>query len=160
MTAKDMFSIPTGPLSLTLAGLLPFFAGAGAILFIAIRGETPDGAALALLVYAAVILSFLGGVRWGVEMTAEVLAGLRFSVLLLSVLGSIAGWALVLVWTLVHPAPWLFLIMAGALLAHWLWDVLSSSAMPAWFSGLRTIASGGAVLSLCAAWAGLQFVAG
>jgi Protein of unknown function (DUF3429) len=49
--------------ALGVAGLLPFVAGAAALAF----GPPAwhDGAARALLAYAALIVSFLGGIHWG-----------------------------------------------------------------------------------------------
>jgi hypothetical protein len=81
---------------LGLAGLIPFAAAS------ATRAAGPPELAgpalLALLAYAAVILSFLGGVRWGAELSAERPSP---AVIALSVLPSLAAWTL-----LVAPAPW------------------------------------------------------
>ncbi len=48
------------------AGLLPFVAGAGLIWLV--RAEAHPYATLALSAYAAAILSFLGGIHWGLAM--------------------------------------------------------------------------------------------
>jgi hypothetical protein len=57
-----------GPLvkQLGYAGLLPFLAGA--LLVWLVRADVHAYAALALSVYAALILSFLGGLHWGLAM--------------------------------------------------------------------------------------------
>jgi hypothetical protein len=61
---------PLPPLArlLGLAGLFPFVAGA-VIVFLA-EGWTRNLALLALAGYGAVILSFLGGVHWGLALAA------------------------------------------------------------------------------------------
>lgn len=48
------------------SGLLPFVAGA--VLVWLVRADVHAYAALALSIYAAVILSFLGGIHWGLAM--------------------------------------------------------------------------------------------
>jgi len=61
--ARSQWRIPTPVLVLGLAGLLPFFVSA----FLSF-GSDEKTAALGLLslgTYGAVILSFLGGIRWG-----------------------------------------------------------------------------------------------
>ena len=67
-------SIPTPPAStpdtsakrLAYAGLLPFVLGA--LLVWAVRADVQGYVALALSAYAAVVLSFLGGIHWGLAM--------------------------------------------------------------------------------------------
>ncbi len=74
MTMQDLAQPPLPPMAvkLTWAGLLPFL-GALAVWLYALDATRPDLAAhaeKAFLVYSAVILSFLGGVRWGRVMSA------------------------------------------------------------------------------------------
>ena len=74
MTVQDLYQppLPTSAIWLTWSGLLPFVAalaawGAGGVL------AEPRPLAIgskAFLVYSAVILSFLGGIRWGRVMGA------------------------------------------------------------------------------------------
>lgn len=58
--------LPLSPVALKLgyAGLLPFVAGA--LLVWIVNPEAHPYATLALSAYAAVIVSFLGGIHWGV----------------------------------------------------------------------------------------------
>ncbi len=150
MFRPGAFSIPPVPLALTLGGLVPFIAAAAMIA----GGDDvirQQQAVFMLAGYAAVILSFLGGVRWGVEMLDLAgQGGPRLSVLGPSVLGALAGWiALGLI--LLHPTlpPGQVLIgLAVALGLHWAWDLSARAALPAWYDGLRTIASAGAVGAL------------
>jgi hypothetical protein len=61
-------SAPPPPLALRLgyAGLAPFVAGALLVWFV--NAEAHPYATLALSSYAAVIVSFLGGIHWGIAM--------------------------------------------------------------------------------------------
>jgi hypothetical protein len=66
MTAALMPSLPApGPVAQRLghAGLLPFVLGAALVWFV--RPDAHPYATLALSAYAAVIVSFLGGIHWG-----------------------------------------------------------------------------------------------
>ena len=60
---------PRGPSSLArvlgVAGLLPFMAGAAVVWLVGPQDRLP---AAALLAYAALIASFLGGIHWGLAM--------------------------------------------------------------------------------------------
>jgi hypothetical protein len=61
---------PIMPLSARLlgyGGLIPF-AGTGVLVWAAWPSDMAQTALQAQLVYAAIILSFLGGIRWGVSM--------------------------------------------------------------------------------------------
>ncbi|MEM1105647.1 MAG: DUF3429 domain-containing protein [Pseudomonadota bacterium] len=155
MLRSGAFAIPPAPLALTVGGLMPFVGAA--LAGVLLGGDAPRQAIawLCLLVYSAVILSFLGGVRWGVEMNEAVLAPPRWSVLGASVLGALLGWGAVLFYLVGRPAqsPLVFLVMAAGLTAHWLWDVLSRRDTPAWYDGLRTLATLGAVAALSTAMA-------
>ena len=137
--------------ALTLAGLIPFLAPA---LIMILSTDDPvrrAQAGLALIVYAAVILSFLGGVRWGAEISAG-RAG--WAGLGASVLGALAGWGAVLYGVLGALSAPVFLVLAGALLLHGLWDMRAAGSLPAWYRGLRLWATAGAVLALgLGAWA-------
>lgn len=131
---------------LGLAGLIPFF-GAAAALWVGpptLRGV----ALLALLAYAAVILSFLGGVRWGAETARD--EGPRAAPLILSVLPSLLAWGALVGAASVPPASQLLLLGAGLLLAS-VWDIRSMS-LPDWYRRLRLVLTGGALLALGIAW--------
>ena len=59
-------------LRLGYAGLLPFVTGA--LLMWLVRPDVQAYVALALSAYAAVVLSFLGGILWGLAMRADAAA--------------------------------------------------------------------------------------
>ena len=139
-------SIPGTALLLGLAGLIPFAAGAAA-LWVPLPGLAPEAGLRLVIAYGAIILSFLGGIRWGTAIGPYDTRrqGLEFAA---SVLGSLAGLAAIFI-----PAvPALTLLIAGFLMQA-LWDVTSveSGRLPAWFGKLRMLLTAGAVISFTAA---------
>lgn len=133
--------IPGSALVLGIAGLIPFAGGALALWMPALV----HGAGQGLLVgYGAMILTFLGGVRWGTAMGPYDGQRQEFE-FTASVLGSLVGLA-----ALFLPAiPALTLLIAG-FLVHGLWDVRSVEAgrLPSWYGKLRMMLTAGAELSL------------
>lgn len=101
--------LPRGAIQLGWAGVLPFFA----LALLAWLPPWRDPAAQALLAYGAVILSFLGGVRWGRAMASGAGTG-QFAA---AVVPSLWGW---LAWLLLSPLPALCVLAGGfALVARW-----------------------------------------
>ena len=62
---------PQVPMALMFAGVIPFASAAGAMFVWRDDLALMNTAALWLLVYSAVILSFIGGVRWGADTQRE-----------------------------------------------------------------------------------------
>jgi len=127
------------------AGLIPFVGCAGAD----ILGLSPGQGwwRLALLIYGVVILSFLGGGRWGMALAR---GPARASVITLSMAPSIAGFFLLLV-----PPDLQRWALGGAALAHglqWLWDVRAKDAPPG-YGRLRSVLAAIAILSMSSALA-------
>ena len=118
---------------LGLAGTIPFMATAS----IYCLGPDPlkGPMSLALLAYAGVILSFLGGARWGIEVAKH--APPRARVLIPSVIPSLVAWGL-LVGAAWAPLKWQIGGLIAAFLAQWLWDN-SSLEPPIWYAPLRTV---------------------
>lgn len=138
--------IPGAALLLGLAGLIPFVAGA-ASQWASVPLLTAESGLKLAIVYGAIILSFLGGIRWGTAI-GPYDTGRQTTEFSASVLGSLAGLAAVFL-----PAiPALALLIAGFLMQG-LWDVMSvdSGRLPNWFGRLRMILTAGAVVSLVAA---------
>ena len=138
---------PNSAAGLGALGLIPLFAASGAFAF-----GPPSLAGVALLTltaYSAAVLSFLGGIRWGVEIA--LFRQPRWSVLAVSNLAPIVAWLLV-------AAPGAIGISEGqalggfilAFLLQWAWDSRSISP-PAWYPRLRTLLTLGAVLALAVA---------
>ena len=142
-----LFGIPGAPLALTLAVMAPFAAGAGVMWAAQADPVLQAQYGLALLAYGAVILSFVGGLRWGAEVAGR--EAPRAKVLGLSVLGSLAAWALVLYGVLGALGWQVFAAAAGAHLLHGVWDT-GAQGLPAWMRRLRAIGTFGAAAALLA----------
>jgi hypothetical protein len=124
-----------------LAGLIPFL---GLPLLALLEPELAQGTDRALGLYGAVILSFLGGARWGREVASP---SPDPRLIALSMAPSVAAWGLTLL-----PAEHAVLQLAGlagALVLHLLWD-LRSRGLPGWYPRLRLILTAGALAGLAA----------
>lgn len=140
----DLSSERIPAVALGLAGLLPF-AGAAFSVWSGFPFAAAAGHSLAVI-YGAVILSFLGGVRWGLAIGPY--RGRRQNMdFALGVLGSLAGLAA----AFLQPIAALTLLIAGFLMQA-LWDVtgVESGRLPGWYGTLRMILTAGAVVSLVA----------
>lgn len=143
MHELDDNRIPRTALVLGLLGVVPFW-GMALLAALATQSELATLGLNASLAYGAVILSFLGGIRWGAALKATG-ARERNIAFSLSVIPSLAGWAALLI-----PAiPAVSLIIAGLMMQS-LWDVTSTQEgrLPGWFAKLRMILTTLAVLAL------------
>lgn len=123
-----------------LFGLLPFVAGAvGALVTAGVMRALMQ---LGLLVYGGLILSFLGGGRWGLEIGR---GRARAGVISGAMAGAVVSTLLVAAAT--APPAWRLAILALAHVGQWAWDVRSADT-PAWYPGLRHVLTGGAVTCL------------
>ena len=140
---------PKAPWILGVLGLVPFFGTlAGSVL-----ATSPyDGVSTTLFfAYAGVILSFLGGTRWGFEIGArpEAPGILTLSASVLPAL--IAAMAIVTQ----YVAPLIGVAMlAGGFILMWAWDFASTGGgtrrWPLWYRPLRAILTLGVLLALAA----------
>jgi hypothetical protein len=109
-------STATGPTRearlLGIAGLLPFVGGAASLWIL--PPEWLGLVANALLAYAALIVSFLGGIHWGLAMPQP---GLRRKQLIWGVLPSLLGWGALLL-----NSIWGLVLMAASLLLCYVVD--------------------------------------
>ena len=126
---------PPAVLAFGLLGIIPFWALLGSSLL------APNWAGVAAAVeaaYAALILSFLGGARWGMAVRDTspnpMVSGLAMT-------PTLAGLA-VLVFTHGDMRGQL-LALAAALALSWAWD-FTAKDLPTWYGRFRT------VLTLCA----------
>jgi hypothetical protein len=140
---------PKGPFVLGVLGLIPFYAALAGGQF----APAPfNGVAVTVFfTYGAVILSFLGGTRWGFEVGSRPDGPSTFT-LAFSVLPSLA--ALVAANSqYVSPMLGLGILMTGFILM-WLWDYASSGGStrrwPLWYRPLRTALSLGAITAIAA----------
>jgi hypothetical protein len=143
--------IPPVPLALGLAGLIPF----AALSLVAAAGYEavpglPGLALQALALYGATILSFLGGMRWGLAVADPDQRRARWNYVV-SVLPQLAAWALVAGFQLFGLSrAWCFGGLAGLVLAFGLIDYAHAQmgGAPLWFGRLRVILSLGAAAAL------------
>ncbi len=138
--------IPSAALFLGLAGLIPFAAG-GLAMWSQFAPLPPEEGLKLVTAYGALILTFLGGIRWGTAIGPY--GSHRQAVEFVgSVMGALAGLAALFL----APVPALTLLIA-CLLLQALWDVTSveEGRLPQWFGKLRMVLTGGAVLALIAA---------
>lgn len=154
--------IPAPPLVLGITGLIPFIACAalaclpelGPTLpgnsFFSSSGDTMSSTAIqhkavfALGAYGAIILSFLGGVRWGNLLNSK--SQLRhWGPFTLSVLPSLIAWPALLL-----PNAWMLSLLAAGFVLQYAYDVegVRQKILPIWFGKLRTILTTGATISL------------
>jgi len=121
---------------LALAGLIPFVGCA--VMVVAGAGDREVWLG-PLIAYAAVILSFLGGARWGRALAEPVPDA---STLILSNLPAVAAWLTFL--PQVPDTLQVGVLIAG-LVAMLIWDWQFA---PGWYRALRLTATAGAILSL------------
>lgn len=137
-------AVPRAALGLGLAGLAPFLALAVAA---HVAPEPWDGEARrSLALYATVILSFMGGCRWGLA-SAGLGEGATWWRLSVSVLPAILAWAAMTVG--VTAALW---VSAPALVALFSADVSLTRAggAPPWWTALRLPLTAGATACVLA----------
>ncbi len=136
MADQTTSRIPAAASTFGYLGALPFAVGATAFWLL------EDARALAALAaYGAIILSFMGGVRWGLAMTRAEETG--FAQLGLSIAPAFVAWAALLT-TILWPddplAPAIQLLLLTAAFAGLLWSDLQATRRdlaPAWYPGLR-----------------------
>lgn len=110
-------------------GLAPFLLGA----FTALLVEDLHQVALrAFLLYSIVILSFMGGVHWGLGL---VLGTRQSTRLLIAVMPALIGWSTLLV----LPVHLALAILGGAYIAQWFVDrpILAELPIPPWYLEMR-----------------------
>jgi hypothetical protein len=154
-TAATRQTIPFPALVLGLGGLLPFLFGALLAIFPGLlpaltapsgtAGDKPLISAIAMLgAYGAVILSFLGGVRWG-NLLEDRNRLERWLPLSLSVIPSLIAWPALLL-----TAPAMFGLLVAGFVFQYLLDIndVAQGQLPAWFGRLRLMLTSGAVICL------------
>lgn len=145
-TETDSASHGTGfAYLLTLTGALPFVAAAAVI--IAGPVEHQALALQAMTTYAAVILSFLGGVQWGIGVSINANAPRSAQTLfVLAIVPALLAWALLFV-----AQPNARVLVAIFLFGFvWVVDALLclQKLIPPWFFRLRCIVSAIVIASL------------
>ncbi len=124
---------------LALAGAVPFLLSTAA-LYASDASSVRVPAITALVTYSAVILSFLGGIEWGLairdESGTEATRGIALG---LSTVTSLAAWALL--W--LPSATWQVGCALALFVAAWAADqwMAARGLLPTWFVDLRTAVS-------------------
>ncbi|XP_014785343.1 transmembrane protein 69 [Octopus bimaculoides] len=137
---KELRHAPTPALVLGISGLIPFVSFP---VYMFMSDVYMPEMALAQATYGAVILSFLGGVRWGTAISYSSIIKPDWNNLGQAVVPSLAGWSAI---QLSCPASTMILAGGFACLAYY--DMAFTPYLP-WFRALRLFLSGIAVLALC-----------
>ena len=143
-TGSDASSVPSAAAWLGALGIIPFAGLSLATLFAndVLKGQL----SFALMAYGAIILSFLGGIHWGLAIGAVPQSdNMLWPRIALSILPSLVAWA-----ALLAPFSIGFLVLAAAFVAMLLVDIRASHMheAPAWYPKLRWPLSCGAVAAL------------
>ena len=94
--------------------------------------------AFAFKLYAAIILSFIGGIRWGVAIVQQQGGREESEALVLAAGPSIVGW-----FAFFMGEPWSYAVFAVAFAATGWWDsrLAGNKGVPMWFGRLRVLLS-------------------
>lgn len=143
----DLRTVPPMALLLGVLGLLPFVLG-GLGVWLSVLGDLRFALPLIVIAYAALIASFLGGVRWGAAMQNAMHdktdANLpRYLVMAITpTLIALIGFML--------PLPPAFVLFITLFTAQTVLDIMAveSGALAAWYTPLRVLLSVIACLSM------------
>ena len=126
-------SVPRFAWILSLAGFIPFGAIAISIFFLGASHPATATVTEYFQIWSAIILSFLGGIRWGLAVAAEPYDQRS---LLIFVVPSILGWFAIFLPDLLSVLCLLFLFCA-----HGAWDSISvnQGKAPVWFGSIRIV---------------------
>ena len=129
MTVDEQVRVETMGMRLGYLGLIPFVFGAATAL---LSQELVSLAFQAFILYSLAILSFMGGVHWGLAL----ITGTRQSTrLLISVVPVVAAW----ICLIALPAPLTLAVLGGGFIAQWFIDrpILAELPIPSWYLEMR-----------------------
>ncbi|MGX1096020.1 DUF3429 domain-containing protein [Amorphus sp. MBR-141] len=137
--------------TLSLAGAIPFVAGAVLLWVGNVGGLSGDFVSGALKGYSAVILSFLGGVHWGLALSARDTTA-RDRELLFSIVPVLVGWIAIL-----FASKTALMVLTIAFLLQGLFDIWMAlrDHAPNWYARLRIEMTAIVCVVLLIAWAAL-----
>ncbi len=137
--------LPRAALRLGFLGLAPL--AVSALVSLSQHTDTAHLGALSFSIYAAALLSFLGGVRCGIELmrAPQTPNALR---LIFSALPALGGWVLALFVVMVPAALGASAAFAGLFAAQYVWDHRSAAeaGAPEWYPLLRRVLTGGTMI--------------
>jgi hypothetical protein len=111
MTTQSHMHLPRFAIPLGIAGLIPFLgAGFGAVVYDQVQALRMLSA---LMTYGAVILSFLGGVQWGVALDLDEAPRVSRARLILGVVPALIGWGALLLAIAFPPEAGLAVLILG-----------------------------------------------
>ncbi|NWX94974.1 TMM69 protein, partial [Nothoprocta ornata] len=134
---------PKPALYLSLAGLIPFVS---VPLAMAVQGTYYPELAFAQITYGAIVVSFLGGIKWGFAIPENSPAKPDWLNLANSVVPPLFAWQVFLFENVTHGA--VLLVMGLGIALHY--DLGLLPTYPAWFKALRVVTTLVAVVSLLA----------
>ena len=129
MTLDEQVRVEKMGVRLGYLGLTPFVVGAVTAL---LSQELVSLAFQAFVLYSIAILSFMGGVHWGLAL----ITGTRQSTrLLISVVPVVAAW----ICLIALPAPLTLAVLGGGFIAQWFIDrpILAELPIPSWYLEMR-----------------------
>lgn len=130
---KDLWKGPKPALYLGFAGLIPFVAPT---LFMAVTASFFPELAYAQLAYAASIVSFLGGARWGFALPESSPAKPDWINLANSVVPSLFAWVTMMMSDNILTAGIMVIMSLGVALHY---DLSLLPTYPTWFKALRAV---------------------
>lgn len=139
---KDLWKAPKPALFLGFAGLIPFVAPP---LFMAVTKSFFPELAYAQLAYAASIVSFLGGSRWGFALPESSPAKPDWMNLSNSVIPSLFAWVTMMMSDSINAAVAMVIMALGVSLHY---DLSLLPTYPIWFKALRAVLTCVALFSL------------
>ena len=152
------FTVEQTVTGLALLGFLPF--GFFTSLLLVDQGLIKDeagthdwllvGVVVALKVYSAIVLSFIGGIRWGIAIMQKEGGQEESEALILAAGPSIVGW-----FAFFMGEPWSFAVFAAAFAATGWWDsrLAGNKGVPEWFGRLRLLLTALVMVTMIAAFA-------
>ncbi len=136
---------PRSAVRLGFLSLLPLIASG--LMCLSHEPEVAHIGGVAFAIYAAALLSFLGGVRCGFELmrAPDAPNALR---LMFSTLPALAGWIVALLLAVLPVPPGAGTIFAGLFAVQFMWDARSVNAgAPLWYPLLRQVLTGGVMIT-------------
>lgn len=137
--------LPRAALRLGFLGLAPL--AISALVSLSRHAGTAHLAVISFAVYAAILLSFLGGVRCGFELmrAPDAPSGRRLA---FASAPALAGWTLALLVIVFPGAEGAASAFAGLFAAQYVWDHRSAAdaAAPIWYPLLRRVLTGGSMI--------------
>jgi hypothetical protein len=143
--AEPPFYLPRAAVRFGFLGLAPLLIS-GLVSLSQHHGTARIGV-LSFSIYAAALLSFLGGVRCGIELKRDPRTPDPWR-LGFSALPALAGWMLALFVVIAPGALGGASAFAGLFAAQYVWDHRSANAgAPSWYPLLRQVLTGGAMIA-------------